>query len=322
MKLISVIIPVYNVELFIHNCLDSVIDQTYSNLQIILVNDGSTDRSGLICDEYAANDNRIKVIHKKNAGLSAARNSGLDFAKGEFITFLDSDDYIDKDMYETLIRDAVTYDCDISICGSRRVNIDGEILKDNNCKNIKVLNREDAFNELHKSMNSAVWNKMYTKEVISGLFFELGRIHGEDLYFNVEALVRCKKVVFNALSKHNYLKRDGSITASRATSRMFDEIVLREKIRIVIYTEFPDFKYVADRWCFMARMDIARKIMLSGSGSQYKTELNECKRYMNDNYKIVYKHLKYKESMEYILITYLFFLYPMLMNMYLKNKRK
>lgn len=113
-KLITIIIPVYNVEKYLRECIDSVIAQTYKNLEIILVDDGSIDKSGEICDEYSKKDSRIRVIHKKNGGLSDARNVALDIAKGEYIGFIDSDDYIEKDMFETLYKLAEKYHAEIS----------------------------------------------------------------------------------------------------------------------------------------------------------------------------------------------------------------
>ena len=112
-KLISVIVPIYNVEEYLNECVDSILNQTYKNLEIILVDDGSTDKSGIICDDYAKIDSRIKVIHKKNGGLSDARNVGIDRALGEFIIFIDSDDYIDHSMCEILLAYASKYDVDI-----------------------------------------------------------------------------------------------------------------------------------------------------------------------------------------------------------------
>ena len=114
---ISVIVPVYNVEQYLERCVDSIINQTYKNLEIILVNDGSTDNSGQLCDELAKKDDRIRVIHKKNGGLSDARNVGIDEAESELIGFIDSDDYIDEDMYELLINNMKNANADLSMCG-------------------------------------------------------------------------------------------------------------------------------------------------------------------------------------------------------------
>ena len=120
---ISVIVPVYNVEQYLERCVDSIINQTYKNLEIILVNDGSTDNSGQLCDKLAKKDNRIRVIHKENGGLSDARNVGIDEAKSDLIGFIDSDDYIDEDMYELLINNMKNANADLSMCGHYDVYI-------------------------------------------------------------------------------------------------------------------------------------------------------------------------------------------------------
>lgn len=124
-KLISVIIPVYNIEKYIFKCLSSVASQKYTNLEIIVVDDGSTDNSGEICDMFAAGDNRIKIIHQKNAGLSAARNAGIDASKGEYIGFIDGDDYIDKMMYYEMIHIIEQNDADMVICDYESVDENG-----------------------------------------------------------------------------------------------------------------------------------------------------------------------------------------------------
>lgn len=115
-ELISIIVPVYNVEQYLDDCLISIINQTYKNLEIILIDDGSTDKSGKICDEYAKKDSRIIVIHKENGGVSSARNAGLRIAKGAYIGFVDPDDWIAEDMYEVLYSNAKKYDADVSVC--------------------------------------------------------------------------------------------------------------------------------------------------------------------------------------------------------------
>lgn len=127
MDLISVIIPVYNVEMYLEQCLDSVLSQTYHNLEVILVDDGSADTSGTICDQYKEKDARVKVIHKKNGGLSSARNAGLELAKGDWIGFVDSDDYLAPEMYEALLAIARTADADIALTYFQCVDRDGNL---------------------------------------------------------------------------------------------------------------------------------------------------------------------------------------------------
>lgn len=176
-ELISVIIPVYNVEKYLNKSIESVIKQTYKELEIILVDDGSTDSSGKICDEFAQKDDRIKVIHKKNGGLSDARNAGISEAKGKYLGFIDSDDYIDKNFYEILYNVLKKYNSDISICKHRETYTDYE---ENTSKlEIKeqVFNTEQALKELllFGEVNNYAWNKLYKKELFNEINYPVGK---------------------------------------------------------------------------------------------------------------------------------------------------
>ena len=194
-ELISVIIPVYNVEQYVERCLNSVINQSYTNLEIILVDDGSTDRSGEICDQYALKDSRIKVIHEENAGLGEARNRGLRIVSGDYICFVDSDDWIEEDYCKELIEAAERTNSDISICGYN------ECFKDGKMPKVKY---DDCFTTtgkeiLHYTMianskywfNISVWNKLYKREIISELWFK-SRVY-EDIMYNAESMYRTNR---------------------------------------------------------------------------------------------------------------------------------
>ena len=138
--LISVIVPVYNVENYLRECLDSIVAQTYRNIEVILVDDGSKDSSGKICDEYADKDNRIKVIHKENGGVSAARNTGLDIAKGEWISYVDSDDYIESTMIETLICLAKKNDVELAMCSFKDISECENVTQEND---IRIFSKDE-----------------------------------------------------------------------------------------------------------------------------------------------------------------------------------
>lgn len=146
---ISIIVPVYKVEPYLRKCLDSIVGQTYQNLQIILVDDGSPDNCGKICDEYAARDRRIEVIHQANGGVSAARNAGLKLADGDYIGWVDSDDWIESGMYEYLLENALKYGADIAVC-SRFERYKDKVIR-RGWSNIEVLNREKALQMLLKN---------------------------------------------------------------------------------------------------------------------------------------------------------------------------
>ena len=212
MQKISVIIPIYNVADYLPKCIESVINQTYKKLEIILVDDGSPDRCPEICDEYAKKDKRIKVIHKKNGGLSDARNAGLEIAKGEYISFIDSDDYINEHMYENMLSAIENVDADLCICGYDRVNDDGEIRSSSHFKNA-VLSQNDAFEMLVQGNVYFIvaWNKLYKRIVFDKLLFRKGKIH-EDEFIMHHVYGECNKIVKKKKAYYYYLVRETSIT--------------------------------------------------------------------------------------------------------------
>ena len=187
--LISVIIPVYNVEKYLHRCLDSVIAQTYQNLEIICVDDGSIDESGRICDQYAVRDARIKVIHQENQGLSAARNRGLDAAEGEYIAFVDSDDYILEDMYKKMLDKLLNYSVDLCVCQWQYEFSDGrQVVKKKNidptiygCKTSLEFARFLYRGNYENGVVVAAWNKLYRRALLDKIRFE-GRIHEDEAF--------------------------------------------------------------------------------------------------------------------------------------------
>lgn len=187
--LISVIIPVYNVEKYLHRCLDSVIAQTYQNLEIICVDDGSVDESGKICDQYAVRDARIKVIHQENQGLSAARNRGLDAAEGEYIAFVDSDDYILEDMYKKMLDKLLDYNVDLCVCQWQYEFSDGrQVVKRKNI-DPTIYGRKASLEfarflymgNYENGVVVAAWNKLYRRALLDTIHFE-GRIHEDDAF--------------------------------------------------------------------------------------------------------------------------------------------
>ena len=210
MKLISVIIPIYNVQEYLVECIDSVINQTYTNLEIILVNDGSTDNCGAICDAYAKQDTRIKVIHKENGGLSDARNAGLDICTGEFIGFVDSDDCINKYMYETLYNLIIEEKADIAECEiwtskQNYKNIYPEKIVKEIFLPINWVEKILEFNEF------SVWRRLYRKASIEGIKFKKNFIY-EDVFFLVDIFNNLNKIVKINLPLYRYNINNVSIT--------------------------------------------------------------------------------------------------------------
>lgn len=224
--LISIIIPVYKVEKYLEKCIQSVINQTYENLQIILVDDGSPDNCGKICDEYAKKDHRIEVIHKSNGGLSDARNKGLEIAKGEYIGFVDSDDYIESDMYEVLYNLLKQYNVDVSICNFYTVS-QGKIAIKNADNGIKEYNRIEILKEilLDNNIQSYAWNKLYKKELFNEIKYPVGKKY-EDIGTTFYLLEKCNKVVVTGKPEYYYINRQDSIVNNVTESTITDYIEL------------------------------------------------------------------------------------------------
>lgn len=225
-ELISVIVPIYNVEKYIRKCIDSIIKQEYKNLEIILVDDGSPDKCGEICDEYAKIDERIKVVHKANGGLSDARNVGIKCSNGEYIGFVDSDDYIEKDMYKVLFFNMLQHNADISICKYRKIyenKKSKKIIYDN--IDVKVFDGEEKIKELllGKNISDHAMNKLYKKNVFNNVEFRKG-YKFEDIDIMYKLFENSDRIVLTEYIGYNYLQRENSIINSMDTRATLDLI--------------------------------------------------------------------------------------------------
>lgn len=218
--LISVIVPVYNVEKLLPKCLDSILAQTHENLEIILVDDGTKDRGGILCDEYAAKDSRIRVIHKENGGLSSARNAGLDVARGEYIGFVDSDDWIEPEMYETMLALAKKHDVKMVCAGRYDVSErTGEKRKGLCPEREEVVSGEELAGRifLWQGLDSAAWDKLYHRSLWQTRRYPLGRVN-EDIPVTYRVALEAGQVALCPHSFYNYFHRAGSITTAKTVS--------------------------------------------------------------------------------------------------------
>ena len=225
-NLISVIIPVYNVEKYLDKCVKSVINQSYSNLEIILVDDGSPDNCPQLCDDWANKDERIKVIHKKNGGLSDARNAGLDIATGEYIAFVDSDDYIESDMYECLLDKIIKTQSQMAICNFEYVDTDGNITTLNTmgqecCFSSRQILADWCGNDLVYYV--VVWNKLYSRKCWENIRFPVGKIH-EDNFVMYKLFFTCNRIVCSKTKKYNYVQRNNSIMSAKISPKRFNSV--------------------------------------------------------------------------------------------------
>lgn len=216
MELISVIIPVYKTEMYLKRCMDSVLAQTWTNLQIIAVDDGSPDRAGVILDEYQKKDSRVTVIHQENRGVSAARNAGLAVAKGEYIGFVDSDDALEPDMYEVLIGLAKKYNAPISHCGYRRISQDGSTKEISGTGTLMVQSNEKAMECLlqGKHFVGALWNKLFDRRLLADVSFQEDLKINEDFLVAYQLFKKAAKSVYIDRSLYLMFVREGSATST------------------------------------------------------------------------------------------------------------
>lgn len=227
--LISVIVPVYNVEKYITRCVESIACQTYSNLEIILVDDGSPDGSGKICDDFAERDSRIKVIHKSNGGLSSARNAGIDASTGQLIAFVDGDDYVSRKMYETLYNALAENGADMSICNCEFVDEDGKTIDGKNSEiKSEVLDKAQALERLNPLLYPywkyvTAWNKLYKRELFGEIRYPDGKIH-EDEFIIHRIIDRCSCVAVTEEPLYKYVQRGGSIMSDKPGDKHVDAV--------------------------------------------------------------------------------------------------
>jgi glycosyltransferase involved in cell wall biosynthesis len=255
MDKISVIIPVYNVEPYIRKCLDSVISQTYKNLEILLVNDGSTDNSGKICDEYAEKDKRIKVFHKENGGLSSALNVGLENFTGDYLGFVDSDDWIEPDMYETLYKAIKSKNVQISIASYFK-DTDTESIPASNEKKISdgIISQKDMLlfplqRDYYMGFCGYVWNKLYSADIIKAnrLSFDNDIKYGMDVLFYYTLMTSCNCIgIYIDKPLYHYLQRDTAISKSKSLSVKADILTVYKRVEELLNeNEYSNISYWA-----------------------------------------------------------------------------
>ena len=241
--MVSVIIPVYNVEKYLRRCVDSVLAQTYQNIEIILVDDGSPDGCGAICDEYAKKDGRIKVIHKLNGGLSSARNAGLDIAVGNYIVFIDSDDWVDARFVEVLRNALVDNGADMSACLFCRAK-DETAVRNFTQKNTEIITEDKFFCALQENSYAGyACNKLFKREIIAKhrLRFDEKIFNGEDFPFALDYLQYAKKVVFEKQDLYFYFfNQNGIMQTIRLSERFLTILYAREKALAFLKEHAPD----------------------------------------------------------------------------------
>lgn len=249
MDLISIIVPVYNVAPYLDRCVQSLVDQTYPELEILLIDDGSTDTSGVLCDAWAAKDHRIKVIHKPNGGLSDARNAGLKAATGNFISFVDSDDWVHRCFIQYLYDTLISHNADISACEVTLCTDSVADMHDTSNYEIGTYTPEEALKTLieGRGFRATVWNKLYRYSLLKNETFPLGRFH-EDEFFTYRILSKATHLVFLDIPLYYYFQRDTSIMRS-IDIRHIDALDAYWQ-RLIYFREYFPLLYEQDRITF------------------------------------------------------------------------
>lgn len=262
-ELVSVIVPIYKVEDDLLDCVTSIQNQTHTNLEIILVDDGSPDKCGEMCDALAKDDDRIIVIHQENGGLSSARNVGMQVMKGDYITFVDSDDVLEKKFVENLLKLLHKYQAEVAVCqNSVFTKTRGVVhLHSQDCIKEKCYDFSDAIKSMlyQKEFDVAAWGKLYRLDTLKDVTFPEGLIH-EDIPTTYKALLKCNKVAYTSEELYRYQIRENSIENEKFTPKKMDCIVTSQMMLDDIEKNYPEFVAAARSRYFAAQFHILAQI--------------------------------------------------------------
>lgn len=263
--IISIIVPVYRVEKYLKRCIESLIAQSFDSYEIVLVDDGSDDNCPLICDEYSLHYSFIKTYHKTNGGLSDARNYGLTKATGQYVTFVDSDDYVSSD-YLSCLYNGVKNECEIACCGVSNEYENGNVFSTLGVQENCVFNRDEAFTEMCYGSKLPIfaWGKLYKKNIVSDILFPLGRLH-EDIATTYRIIDKTEKVYISNSKAYHYILRQGSILHTTFNNKMKDSIFFANNIVEYAKTNYSvnsvQYKASCARLAFEANALLHRSVL-------------------------------------------------------------
>lgn len=278
--LISVIVPIYNVEKYLARCVDSIVNQTYKNLEIILVDDGSPDRCPQMCDDYAEKDSRIKVVHKKNGGLSDARNAGMAVATGKYISFIDSDDYVSDDFFECLLDVMNKENSDIAECSVVKFYEDNRFDEFSDDLSVKTYDTQDAMSALiaENPFHQHVWNKLYKTELVKDIPYAVGKLN-EDEFWTYQVFGRANKVSKLNKTMYYYFQRNSSIMGVGYNIRRLDALEGKANRQKYIENNFPDLSMQAKIDLYGSCMFAYQSVLKFMSGADKKKALELIRKY-------------------------------------------
>lgn len=287
MEKISIIVPVYNVEIYLERCIISIINQTYQNLEIILVDDGSTDNSPRLCDEWANKDDRIKVIHKINGGLSHARNVGIKYASAQYIGFIDSDDCIADDMFAILYKGMKEHSCDMGFIGM--VSCYNRTPHQTSNAQFSVVDKREAINIVLQSKRNSVSvvNKLYKADLFRQVQFPVGKTY-EDVFVILKLLDLCDEVFISDSIGYYYMHRENSITTT-INEKTFEVIEAYEENHIFIKEKYPEFVELSNIRRVWARLYLLENMVLF-SKRKWEKEEKELIAFLKNHHKLMLDH--------------------------------
>lgn len=284
-EVISIIVPVYNVEKYLDRCIKSIVNQTHSKLEIILIDDGSTDKSGEICDNWSKIDSRIKVIHQQNSGVSAARNAGLKNVHGKYIGFVDSDDYIKNDMYEFLYKNIIEKNVQIAICGTFYEK-NGKISYNKIAEEEKILSKEDALLTLfgEGKYGAGMCDKLFDSKLFENLNFPTGIENGEEIILLYNIFKKARKIYYNNIPKYCYCYREKSATHTNKIS--YDFIEQTKKLLVMLNNEHFLYRTIINRYAI---------VLLYNYNKSIRYKLNQDKKRLEKELISIKKQIIYLE---------------------------
>lgn len=316
--MISVIVPVYNVAAYLNRCVESIIHQTYTDLEIILVDDGSPDKSGEMCDEWAKKDSRIKVVHKENGGLSDARNAGIEAATGDYIGFVDSDDWIEPDMFQDLLDAIQRENVELAVTGIKRTYGNGFDRPQFIADAPFVISGDKIIQAylLQGTFSTAAWDKLYLKSLFDARRFPVGKQY-EDAPVIFDMLCAIDKLVVVGKPQYNYFQRADSITGLKFSERKMDHYDFSKSIWERTYREYPQYKDAADVFWGCKLVEILYSLYESSNRKDFEFQ----EKLMKSELKKVWIKIIREQSVPNILKAKTFLLIIKLAPLYLSLKR-
>lgn len=304
-SLVSIIVPVYNAEKYIDNCVTSVVNQTYSKWELLLIDDGSFDSSGMICDNYSRLNSRIRVVHQKNLGVSAARNRGIECAEGEYIAFLDADDALPQESLKTLVNSLIDNNADVAMgitCGEKWENHSG----------VEIWKGEDGiqYSLMDDPYTCAAWGKLYRRELIGETRFDRKIKINEDSLFVFQ--IMCKKPVCVCVNKeiYQYIQVSGSASRSAFSEKYFDILKVSDLKYKKIEEQFPQMHDLAKNMLLKARMNMLRLLAVR-TRDEYRDVEKKLLEYILDNKEDYIPSSKECNQWMFILSHHLFYVYKL-----------